>query len=212
MPAAVVVANAPFMWTAELAALAAEADPLLAADGGANRLARIGLRPAAVVGDLDSISSSVRRWVGEDCLVRRPDQDHTDLEKTLRFAFDQLGLERLVVLGAVGGRTDHALANLGLLARRALGEALVFRTADELLLAVRGEAVLPAAPGETWSFWAFDPAVRVTLAGVRWPLEHAPVDLVGRPSISNLAEGERVLVKAERGAVVVLRHLRLMAR
>jgi thiamine pyrophosphokinase len=211
VPVAVVVANAPFAWTAELAALVAAADPLLAADGGANHLARLGLRPAAVVGDLDSISPAVRRWLGEEMLVRRDDQDHTDLEKTLSFACDQLGLERVLVLGALGGRTDHALANLGLLARRAVGEALVFRAPDEQLLAVRGEAVLASAPGETWSFWSFDPAVLLTLSGVRWPLERAPVDLVGRPSISNLAEGERLVVHAEGGAVVALRRLRLAA-
>jgi thiamine pyrophosphokinase len=206
--AAVIVADAPFSWTGELAAIAAEAELLLAADGGANRLARLGLLPARVIGDLDSIRPATRRWVGEHRLVSRPDQDRTDLDKTLEHALDELGLERLVVLGAVGGRTDHALGNLGLLAQRARGDRLVLRTADELILAVRGEACLPAVRGETWSFCTFDPAVRVTLAGVRWPLEGAGLDLPGRPSISNLAEGNRVQVNAQGGAVLVIRQLR----
>ncbi|TFG39747.1 MAG: thiamine diphosphokinase, partial [Candidatus Aminicenantes bacterium] len=51
---AVLVANAPLRWTPRLTALATAADVVLAADGGANHLARSGLRPAAVVGDLDS--------------------------------------------------------------------------------------------------------------------------------------------------------------
>lgn len=208
MSGPVVVANAPFRWTAELAGLAERADPLLAADGGANRLVRLGLRPVVVVGDLDSLEPATRRLLGEERLLLRPEQDRTDLEKVLHHAVDELGLDRLTVLGAVGGRVDHTQANLGLLARRAAGESLVFRTADELLVGVRGEAELEAVVGETWSFWTYDPVVRVTVTGVRWPVERAALDAGGRPSISNQAVATRVGVVAERGAVVVMRQLR----
>ena len=47
---ALLVANGPVVWTETLAGLAAGATLLLAADGGANHLGRIGLRPAAVSG------------------------------------------------------------------------------------------------------------------------------------------------------------------
>lgn len=208
MSGPVVVANAPFRWTGELVSLVERADPLLAADGGANRLVRLGLRPAVVVGDLDSLEPATRRFLGEERLLLRPDQDRTDLEKVLHHAVDELGLARLTVLGAVGGRIDHTQANLGLLARYAAGEALVLRTAAELLLAVRGEAELEAVAGETWSFWTYDPSVRVTLTGVRWPVARASLDAGGRPSISNLAVSGRVGVAAEGGAVVVMRQLR----
>ena len=200
------VANAPLSWTPRLAALAAVAVPLLAADGGANHLARLGLRPAAVIGDLDSISPETRAWLGEALLVERPDQDRTDLDKALEYAFDDLGVERLTVLAAVGGRLDHDLGNLGLLARLALGEKLVFEGTDHRILAVAGEAALDAKPGETWSFWTYDPSVRVTIDGVRWPLEDAAIDAGGRPSISNQAVDDLIHVRATGGAVVVMRH------
>lgn len=202
---AVLVANGPVHWTERLAALAAAAEPLLAADGGANQLGRIGLKPAAVVGDLDSISPGIRAFVGEDRLVHRPDQERPDLEKALEYAFDELGLSRLTVLGATGGRLDHALVNLGLLARRALGDDLVFLAPDLRVVAVRGEAALEAVPGETWSFVAFDPAVRVDLDGVRWPVVSAPFDLPGRPSISNRAAADAITIRAAGGAVVAMR-------
>jgi thiamine pyrophosphokinase len=204
-PHAVLVANGPVRWTERLAALAAAAEPLLAADGGANQLGRVGLRPAAVIGDLDSIRSGIRAWVGENRLVHRPDQNRTDLDKALEYAFDELGLESLVVLGAVGGRVDHAVANLGLLARRALGDDLVFLAPDLRVVAVRGEAALEAVPGETWSFVAFDPAVRVDLDGVRWPVVSAPCDLPGRPSVSNRAAADAIIIRATGGAVVAIR-------
>jgi len=200
------VANAPLSWTPRLAALAAAAVPLLAADGGADHLARLGLRPAAVIGDLDSISRETRAWLGEEPLVERPDQDRTDLDKALEYAFDDLGVERLTVLAAVGGRLDHDLGNLGLLARLAMGEKLVFEDEGHRILAVAGEAALIAQPSETWSFWTYDPSVRVTIDGVRWPIEDATIDAGGRPSISNEAVGDLVRVHATGGAVVVMRH------
>jgi thiamine pyrophosphokinase len=203
----VLVANGPVRWTADLAALAAAAEPLLAADGGANQLGRIGLRPAAVIGDLDSITPGMVAFVGSNRLVPRPDQERPDLEKALGYALDELGLDRLTVLGATGGRLDHAVVNLGLLARRAMGESLVFLAPDLRAVAVAGEAVLAAAPGELWSFFSFDPAVRVSLAGVRWPVAEAALDLPGRPSISNEATGDAVTVSAAAGAVVAMRWL-----
>jgi len=200
------VANAPLSWTPRLAALAAAAVPLLAADGGADHLARLGLRPAAVIGDLDSISRETRAWLGEGPLVERPDQDRTDLDKALEYAFDDLGVERLTVLAAVGGRLDHDLGNLGLLAGLAMGEKLVFEDESHRVLAVAGEAALVAQPGETWSFWTYDPSVRVTIDGVRWPIEDATIDAGGQPSISNQATAEEVRVQALGGAVIVMRH------
>lgn len=202
------VAGAPFRWTARLASRAAAADPLLAADSGANHLGRIGLRPAAVIGDLDSISPRTRAWLGEDRVIHRPDQDRTDLDKALEYAFDEIGVTHLTVLAALGGRTDHDVENLGLLARRAMAERLVYETSGETLLAVAGEAPLTARPGEMWSFWTFDPSVRVTLEGVRWPVVDVALDVGSRPSISNEAVSDRVGVQSIGGAVIVMRHHR----
>ena len=199
------VANGPIRWTEELASLAAAASPLLAADGGANHLGRIGLQPSAVIGDLDSITAGIRAWLGEERMIHRPDQDRTDLDKALAYALDELGLGRLTVLGATGGRLDHAAGNLGLLARHALGDRLRFLGADHEVVAVRGEIVLAAVPGETWSFFSFDPSVRVSLDGVKWPVTEAALDLAGTPSISNESAADEVTVRADGGAVVVTR-------
>jgi thiamine pyrophosphokinase len=202
---AILVANAPLKWSPKLAAIAASGHPLLATDGGANHLARLGLRPKAVVGDLDSISDATRAWLGEDRMVHQPDQDRTDLDKALAYVFDEFGITHLTVLAALGGRTDHDLGNLGLLARRAMGERLVFKTEEQQVLAVAGEADLAAKPGETWSFWTFDPVVRVSVEGVRWPLVDAEICAGSTLTISNEAVSDKVHIKARDGSVIVLR-------
>jgi thiamine pyrophosphokinase len=205
---ALLVANAPLIWTSRLAKMAAVADPLLAADGGANHLARIGLKPSAVIGDLDSISDQTRAWIGEERMLHRPDQYRTDLDKSLAYAFSELGINDLTVLAALGGRTDHDVGNLGLLARLGLGERLVFENGDLRILAVTGEISLSARHGETWSFWTFDPSVLVTVEGVRWPIHEASLDAGRVPSISNQATSDQVRIQTTGGAVVVARQVK----
>jgi thiamine pyrophosphokinase len=177
----------------------------LAADSGADHLARLGLRPELVIGDLDSLRPTTRNWLGESVMLFLPDQERTDLDKALEHAFGALGVERLIVLAATGGRVDHEIANLGLLARFALGERLVFETGQERVLALTGEGILEAQPGEVWSFWTFDPAVRVSIEGVHWPLENEVMPAGTTRWISNQAVADRVSVTATGGAVVIMR-------
>lgn len=203
----VLVLNGDLRWTENLARRVLDAPLVLAADGGANALARLGVRPDAVIGDLDSIDADTRAWIGEERMFHRPDHDTTDFEKTLDFAFKDSMADHLVVLGALGGRLDHTIGNLGVLAREARGPALMLVSEREQILATADPLELESQPGETWSFWTFDPDVKVTLTGLNWPVEDAPLTVGNRPSISNEATGTLVQVLPKGGPVVVCRLL-----
>ena len=93
-------------------------EAVIAADGGARHAAALGVAIDLWVGDGDSI--------GEDALAaleaagvpleRSPqDKDESDTELAIRAAL-RLGHDGVLILGALGGRIDHALANIGLLA------------------------------------------------------------------------------------------------
>lgn len=94
-------------------------DTLVAVDGGLNHLRRLGLEPALLVGDLDSVPPQE-----VDRCRRNPDvrviqhpihKDETDLELAL-LAMVQEGHTSILVLAALGGRLDMTLANISLLA------------------------------------------------------------------------------------------------
>jgi thiamine pyrophosphokinase len=199
----VVVANAPWRWRPLFVEIVRHASCVLAADGGANHLARIGVRPEAVVGDLDSILPGVRRWVGEERMVLRPDQESTDLHKTLAYAFDERHAREVTVLAATGGRLDHALENLMLLARWAERGSLELRDEEVRVVPVTDRGSFATEPGQTISLMPVGRCERVWTRGLRWPLAGEPLDLAGRTGVSNLAEGAEAEVRVEGGAVLV---------
>jgi thiamine pyrophosphokinase len=200
---ALVVANAPWRWREEFVTLVRRSALVLAADGGANHLARIGVRPATVVGDLDSIRPGVRRWVGEDRIVARRDQESTDLHKTLAYAFDERGAERVTVLAATGGRLDHAIENLALLGRWAGRGAVELLDEEHRIVAVSDAFTTAAAAGATVSLMPLGRCERVWTQGLRWELDGGPLDLAGRTSVSNVADGGQIEVRVEGGIVLM---------
>jgi thiamine pyrophosphokinase len=199
----VIVANAPWRWSEGFVRLVRQAEVVLAADGGANHLARIGVTPDAVVGDLDSLRPEVRAWLGEGRLVARPDQEWTDLHKTLAYAFDERGAKKVTVLAATGGGLDHALENLGLLARWASRGPLEAWDESFRIVPVLSRACLESAPGQRVSLLPLGRCSAVRTAGLRWGLAGEPLDLLGHTGVCNLAEADEIEVECTGGALLV---------
>src|SRR5262245_29727349 len=97
---------------------AARGRALLCANGGYRVAMMAGLQPDLVVGDLDSMPPWAREKLPEGAVHRDPNPEGNDLEKAVREAFRRWGDgAELTLLGAGAdqGRTDHAIANLGVL-------------------------------------------------------------------------------------------------
>ena len=91
---------------------------VIAADGGVDLAHALGLHVDVVVGDLDSASPAglARAEAAGARIVRHPaEKDATDLELALDEAV-ALDPRRIVVVGGAGGRLDHLLGGLLLLA------------------------------------------------------------------------------------------------
>lgn len=96
-------------WHTEQAQICrAPEDLVIAADGGYAALESLGLTADLVVGDFDSLGYVPQ---GEEVICHPVMKDDTDMMLAV-----QLGLERgyrnFVLLGSIGGRLDHTLANI----------------------------------------------------------------------------------------------------
>ena len=91
---------------------------VIAVDGGLEAAAALGVCPDEIVGDLDTVNpalfDSYRRKPGIELEIHRPEKDETDTELALLTA-ERKGFHAVHLLGALGGRMDHALGNVQLL-------------------------------------------------------------------------------------------------
>lgn len=176
---ALIVANGELPAVALVVERAALAGFVVAADGGADGALACGVKPDAVVGDLDSISTEARRLLGSTRLHHDADPERTDLQKALEHALAR-GANRIDVVGWAGGRVDHMLANLSVpvLARGRADVRLVDDWFEVRL--VDGRAIVAALPGTVVSLVAIGRCEGVTTRGLRWELTDATLDFSSR--------------------------------
>jgi thiamine pyrophosphokinase len=174
-----------FSWTPRLKAKLA-GYRLIAADGGIRHLE--GLKPELWVGDFDSSNPEAFPEVPR-AVYRHEEKDATDGELAIRAALAR-GAEELALLGALGGRSDHALAHLSLaleLARQGL-RVWLSRGWEEAYPLVPGEFSLALEAGTLFSLIPWTLLSGLSLRGGRWSLEEAELPW-GSRGVSNEAQG-----------------------
>jgi thiamine pyrophosphokinase len=207
---AVVVAGSMISEELDRAALA-DPDLLVAVDGGADVLARAGLVPSLLVGDLDSISAAARADLearGVEILVLPTAKDETDTEAALRVVVDR-GATDITVFAALGGpRLDHLLGNLLLLTASWLAEVRV-TLADGLheVFLVKGDAVVTGRPGDIVSLLPLTPVVEhVQTQGLLYPLGGEPLLQAQTRGVSNEMTADAARVTHRAGSLLLIHY------
>lgn len=192
------VAGSPEPSSPELVAgIAAECDRVIAVDRGAEACRVAGVIPDAFCGDADSASPETVAWVrevaGEEAIYPR-EKDDTDLGLAFELAGRIAGEAgaggwQAVVTCATGGRPDHALGVMGVLARNA-GHApmLVENGFQCLVLSPSGRAswgLGETGRGKTFSLVPLTDAV-VSEENMYWELDHEPLEALSERGVSNL--------------------------
>ena len=195
-----VVDGSPEPSSPELVArLAAEADYVVCADGG----------------DADSASADDADWARAAAKtdIRFPAEKYaTDLSLALDCARHEATRQSralsLTLTCASGGRPDHALAVVGLLAGLAQEGAACARLVEDAselrVLAPVGQAewrLGPDACGQTFSAVAVAPNTRIDEKGLKWELADKPMELLADLGISNVVVDADACVTCRSGAV-----------
>jgi thiamine pyrophosphokinase len=198
--------------TAELdAAVVASADLLVAVDGGAEALSRVGLTPALLVGDLDSITVRTRETLearGVEVVTLSTAKDETDTEAALRLLIAR-GADDLVIYGVLGGpRLDHLVGNLLLLSSPWLAGVRV-KMVDgrhEVFLA-KGDSTFAGTPGDIVSLLPLTPAVEdVRTEGLLYPLGGEILYQAATRGVSNTMVGAEARVTHRSGVLLMIHY------
>ena len=181
-------------------------DYVIAADSGLQAVERLGLTADLVVGDLDSVDPALLDRPGLEVDRHPPAKDQTDIVLALDRARD-LGARAVVVVSGGGGRLDHALANLLVLASPRYAQVRVRALiGDAEVAVVRDNHTMTAPAGTVVSLFAVDgPARGVTTEGLRYPLRDEVLDPLSSRGVSNEFAGGPAAVHVARGALLVIR-------
>jgi thiamine pyrophosphokinase len=181
---------------------------VIAADSGLEQVHAHGLTAHRLVGDMDSVRAETRERAEHRGTVvehHPTDKDATDLELALTAA-KAAGATRLIVVGAGGGRLDHFLANVVLLAAPEWAGIDVHALIGPAhVVVVRDRAALHGTVGSTVSLLpAGGPAVGITTTGLRWPLRGEDLPPGTTRGISNEMTDPTATVALRGGALVAV--------
>lgn len=181
-----------------LTALAGLSDVVVAADGGAAIALAAGLRPVAVIGDMDSLDPAVAARLDPAQIHRIAEQETTDFDKALR----NIAAEVVVGAGFLGARRDHELANFNVLVRHA-DRPCVLLDEVQVVAVVPPRLEVDLAPGTAVSLFPMC-ALTGRSTGLRWPIDGLDMAPDGRVGTSNAATGAVRLEMDRPGMLIIL--------
>lgn len=178
---------------------------IIAADSGMMHAAALKLVPELWVGDFDSAGSELTMQYREVPRETFPaEKDATDGTIAVAEA-RRRGASEIMLLGGLGGQTDHTAGLLGqgiALARAGLACLLTSGTEEAWpLVPGRNRADLPA--GTRISIIPFGDLEGLSLSGVKWPLEDRDVPIGSTLTLSNVALGPvEIMLRGGHGVAI----------
>jgi thiamine pyrophosphokinase len=172
--------------------------PIIAADGAASKLAKLGVQPLVIIGDLDSIEAGQHSGVEQ---IYLPDQnEQNDFQKALDYLADKKLLPTLVV-GVSGGFLDHILNNISII----LEHECIFYAPPLIGYTLKPftKLKLNLAADTKLSLFGM-PSAKVTTSGLKWELTSAALQFPGANSCLNRSVDEKVTIEVLEGCLLLL--------
>lgn len=190
-----------------------EGDLCIAADGGFDYLLNVGITPDIIMGDFDSLTadSTLQEFekIETVSIKRLPvEKDDTDMLAAIKEGLAK-GYQYFELYGALGGRFDHAIANiqclLYLLNRGARG---VLIGTDIRIMLIRNESIVFKAAdyekGRRVSVFAYgQDAVGVTEKGLKYLLDDVVVKQDFPIGVSNQFTGIDAEISVKEGMLLI---------
>ena len=182
-------------------------DLVIAADSGLENARTLGIKVSTVVGDYDSLGHAPDVNAGVEVVTVPTEKDVTDTQLAVEYAL-QKGAREITILGGLGGRLDHTLANISIL-EDLLTKGVRATIADgqnRVRLLHNDSTILPRSPYKYLSLLSLDPISKgVEIEGVKYPLKKARLHrTLGGFGVSNEITGNCCLVAVRKGTLLLV--------
>ncbi len=178
-------------------------DLIIAADGGYKHLENAKIKPHIVIGDFDSLCDIPPC---DEVIKLNPVKDVTDMYAAVEVGIDR-GFNRFYLYGAMGGRVDHSLANIQLIASLAQKniKAFIF-DGEKVITALYNETIEfdSSNSGYVSVFAHSDECRGVTLKGLKYPLENAVLKNTFSLGVSNEFLSTESEITVKKGTAIII--------
>ncbi len=180
------------------------AGTIICTDGGADQLSPHNFTPDIIVGDMDSTKLKIENFKG--LWISSPDQNRTDLQKTLDWCIAN-DLTEVTVLGIMGKREDHSLGNLHVLAEFSQKMNIQFITNYAVIYCIQGKKTISSVAGQQISIVAIENIQSISTVGLKYELKNENF-LPTCNGISNEAIGEIFIIETTEPIWLFINHLK----
>lgn len=186
-----------------------QADNIICCDGGLEHAKALKIMPDYIVGDFDSVGEGTFvEFQGKNIPIHQfpTHKDETDMQLGIRLALE-LGADDVTIIGGIGNRFDHTLANAHILLWL-LKQGIVARLVDErnVVQLMENEMILHGNVGDLVSTIPLSMEVKgLTLEGFAYPLTNYDLRLDDELiAVSNVLEAKEAKITAKEGYLFVI--------
>lgn len=184
-----------------------ENDFIVCADGGARHAIEMDIIPDVVLGDFDSMPEHVQDVLqGTKCdFYKYPaEKDQTDTELALNWCLKE-NPDEIILLGALGQRLDHSLANIFLLAKVTDGISVRIINEHNEIRFVRDKTILEGCPGEYVSLLPATPEIKgISTKGLKYMMRTDSLEMGTSRGVANEMVGEQASIELDEGVGIVI--------
>lgn len=183
---------------------------IVACDGGMSHCLNLGIKPDVIVGDFDSVKENVYKYYKSEKIPFKQfpcRKDETDMELGLDAAIEA-GAKDITIIGGIGSRLDHTMANCQLL-YALLKEGIKARIANEYneIELIDKDVVIEGHKGDIVSLIPMtEEVLGVTTKNLEYPLCDAKLCFGSRLiAVSNIMTEDEAFVSIKSGLIYVMK-------
>jgi thiamine pyrophosphokinase len=182
-----------------------EIEIILCADGGASNAKKIGVIPTHIIGDLDSTTKELIDFFKskKTKIIQDKNQDKTDMELAIELA-ESLKPDEIIILGAIGYRIDHTLANI--LCLNKINKNINARIIDDrnIIELIDNSKDILGKKDEIISIIPLTDVIDLSYKGMKWLISNKNTKL-GWFGISNKLTEIKAKISLKKGKILIIR-------
>ena len=171
--------------------LISSAELVICCDGAANSFQKIGKKIDIIIGDLDSIDSTILKHNKIE-IIYIENQNDNDLRKALNWISENTNIQNLSIIGTTGLRDDHSIGNLASFLYNKYNFNIKIFTDTGCFYVINQSDTINTFIGQSVSLFCINDNQKITTEGLKYKLKNSSINLYN--STLNIATEKEIKI------------------